>query len=113
MKPRWCLLPFAMASVLGAHPMGNFSVSHYARIEVSGAGAEIRYVLDLAEIPSFQLLQQWGLSADSPRDLLDRKAEAQAREWARNLVIEYGGRVVSPRFAGATLAMTPGAGGSP
>ena len=43
--------------------MGNFSVSHYARIEVSAGGAEIRYVLDLAEIPSFQLLQQWGLSA--------------------------------------------------
>ena len=65
--------------------MGNFSVSHYARIEVAASGAEIRYVLDLAEIPSFQLLQQWGLNADSPRNLLDAKAEAQAREWVRNL----------------------------
>jgi ABC-type nickel/cobalt efflux system permease component RcnA len=93
--------------------MGNFSVSHYARIEVSGGGAEIRYVLDLAEIPSFQLLQQWGLNADSPRNLLDAKAAAQAREWVRNLNITCDGRAVFPRFEGAVLAITPGAGGSP
>lgn len=113
MKPyAWPLL-FVLAVTLSAHPMGNFSVSHYARIEVSGGGAEIRYVLDLAEIPSFQLLQQWGLSADSPRNLLDAKAEAQAREWVRNLSLACDGRSVFPRFEGATLAITPGAGGSP
>jgi nickel/cobalt transporter (NicO) family protein len=113
MKPRAWPLLFALAVPLFAHPMGNFSVSHYARIEVSGGGAQIRYVLDLAEIPSFQLLQQWGLNADSPRDLLDQKAAAQAREWVRNLAISCDGRAVSPRFEGATLAIAPGAGGSP
>jgi ABC-type nickel/cobalt efflux system permease component RcnA len=108
----WPLL-FVFAAALCAHPMGNFSVNHYARIEVSGGGAQIRYVLDLAEIPSFQLLQQWGLSGDSPRNLLDAKAEAQAREWVRNLSLACDGRAVSPRFEGATLALAPGAGGSP
>jgi ABC-type nickel/cobalt efflux system permease component RcnA len=113
MKPCAWPLFFALAGMLTAHPMGNFSVSHYARIEVSGGGAEIRYVLDLAEIPSFQLLQQWGLSADSPRAELDRKAAEQAREWVRNLQIACDGRAVQPQFEGATLAITPGAGGSP
>ena len=113
MKPcAWPLL-FVLALTLSAHPMGNFSVSHYARIEVSGGGARIRYVLDLAEIPSFQLLQQWGLNADSPRPLLEAKAEAQAREWVRNLGLACDGRAVSPRFEGATLAIAPGAGGAP
>jgi ABC-type nickel/cobalt efflux system permease component RcnA len=113
MKPcAWPLL-FVLAATLCAHPMGNFSVSHYARIEVSGGGAEIRYVLDLAEIPSFQLLQQWGLTADSPRNLLDTKAAAQAREWVRNLAVARGGRAIYPRFEGATLAIAPGAGGAP
>ena len=112
MKPcAWPLL-FVLAVTLYAHPMGNFSVSHYAHIKVGG-GAEIRYVLDLAEIPSFQLLQQWGLSADSPRNLLDAKAEAQAREWLRNLTVACDGRTVFPRFEGARLAITPGAGGAP
>ena len=113
MKPyAWPLL-FVLALTLSAHPMGNFSVSHYARIEVSGGGAQIRYVLDLAEIPSFQLLQQWGLNADTPRPLLEAKAEAQAREWVRNLDLACDGRAVSPRFEGATLAIAPGAGGAP
>src|SRR5579862_792903 len=103
MKPcAWPLLfVIALTPVLSAHPMGNFSVSHYSRIQVSGGGVDIRYVLDLAEIPSFQLLQQWGLSADSPRDQLELKAEEQAREWARNLSIACDGRAVSPRFDGA------------
>jgi len=113
MKPRAWLLFFVLALTLSAHPMGNFSVSHYARIEVSGAGAQIQYVLDLAEIPSLQLLQQWGLAADSPRPLLQAKAEAQAREWVRNLNLACDGRAVSPRFLGATLVVAPGAGGSP
>src|ERR1700691_2825236 len=113
MKPcAWPLL-FVLAVTLCAHPMGNFSVSHYAHIEVSGGGAEIRYVLDLAEIPSFQLLQQWGLSVHSRRNLLDAKAQAQAREWVRNLTLAYDGRTVLPRFEDAALAITPGAGGSP
>ena len=113
MKPcAWPLL-FALAVTLCAHPMGNFSVSHYARIQVRGSGVEIRYVLDLAEIPTFQLLQQWGLSADSPRNLLDAKAAAQAREWARSLDLACDGRTVSPRFEGATLVIAPGAGGAP
>jgi len=112
MKTAWPLL-LLLAPTLCAHPMGNFSVNHYARIEVNRSGATIRYVLDLAEIPSFELLQQWGLDGGGPRDLLDRKAEAQAREWARNLTFEYDGRTVSPRFEGATLVIAPGAGGAP
>jgi ABC-type nickel/cobalt efflux system permease component RcnA len=113
MKPRAWPLFFALTWMAWGHPMGNFSVSHYSRIEVGGAGTRIRYVLDLAEIPTFELLQQWGLSADSPREQLDRKAERQAREWVRNLAIECGGRAVAPHFDGVTLAITKGAGGAP
>src|ERR1019366_6484457 len=102
MKPcAWPLL-FVLAATLSAHPMGNFSVSHYSRIEVQGRGAEIRYVLDLAEIPTFQLLQQWKLDAGGPREELERHATEQAREWSRGLKIEIGGRAVTPRFERAS-----------
>lgn len=37
-----------------AHPLGNFTVNHYSRVEVSSDAVRIRYVLDLAEIPSVQ-----------------------------------------------------------
>ena len=36
------------------HPMGNFSISHYAAIRVLADGVELRYLLDLAEIPPFR-----------------------------------------------------------
>jgi nickel/cobalt transporter (NicO) family protein len=37
-----------------AHPLGNFTVNHYAGIELAGKRVYVEYVLDLAEIPSFQ-----------------------------------------------------------
>ena len=37
-----------------AHPLGNFTVNHYAGIELSGDRVFVHYVLDLAEIPTFQ-----------------------------------------------------------
>src|SRR3954463_14675412 len=37
-----------------AHPLGNFSVNHLAEISVSANRIDVRYVLDGAEIPTFQ-----------------------------------------------------------
>jgi ABC-type nickel/cobalt efflux system permease component RcnA len=40
-----------------AHPLGNFTINRFARVEVSGHRLYVRYVLDLAEIPTFQAQQ--------------------------------------------------------
>ena len=37
-----------------AHPLGNFTVNRFSRVEVSGPHLYVHYVLDLAEIPTFQ-----------------------------------------------------------
>ena len=37
-----------------AHPLGNFTVNTFSRVQLSGDRVYVRYVLDLAEIPSFQ-----------------------------------------------------------
>ena len=37
-----------------AHPLGNFTINRYSRIEPSGNRIYVLYVLDLAEIPTFQ-----------------------------------------------------------
>jgi nickel/cobalt exporter len=110
---RRVLLSMLLGAALWAHPMGNFSVSHYSRIELTAEGAKIRYVLDLAEIPTFQLLQQWKLDASSPRAEIDRRAAEQARAWAANLTVESAGRRVKPEFQSATAVMDKGAGGMP
>ncbi len=44
----------ALPAFAAAHPLGNFTVNRFSRIEASGPRLYVRYVLDLAEIPTFQ-----------------------------------------------------------
>ena len=37
-----------------AHPLGNFSVNRYSRLTVENDAIKLFYVLDMAEIPTFQ-----------------------------------------------------------
>ncbi len=91
--------------------MGNFSVNHYSKIELAPKTSKVLFVLDLAEIPSFALLQKWGLQATSPRADLNAKATQEARDWSRNLVIRDNGKIIKPRFDSADLTVSEGAGG--
>jgi nickel/cobalt exporter len=40
-----------------AHPLGNFTVNHFSRVTVLTEAIQVRYVLDLAEIPTLQETQ--------------------------------------------------------
>ncbi|MGI9145109.1 MAG: nickel/cobalt transporter [Chloroflexota bacterium] len=73
--PIWrCLTALLAASILAvlpatsvrarAHPLGNFTVNRYSRVEVGSDRVRIRYVLDLAEIPSVQEAQLADLNHD-------------------------------------------------
>ena len=53
-----------LAPPASAHPLGNFSISHYSGIRVGERGVELHYVLDLAEIPTFQEIQATGIVPD-------------------------------------------------
>ena len=111
-KALWLAMALAAcAARLFAHPMGNFSVNHYARFEPAARGVEIVYVLDLAEIPTFELLQKWNLTATSPRLEIERQAATQAREWTQNLSISANGRTVAPQLRSTKVTMADGAGG--
>jgi nickel/cobalt transporter (NicO) family protein len=37
-----------------AHPMGNFSISHYSKLVVGSSALDLLYIIDLAEVPTFQ-----------------------------------------------------------
>lgn len=111
---RVVLIAIALAAgLLQAHPMGNFSVSHYARIEVTPRGIQIRYVLDLAEIPTLELFQSWNLQSSTPHQQLERRAPAQARQWVDNLVMRSNGRAVTPVVESTQLVLADGAGNMP
>jgi nickel/cobalt transporter (NicO) family protein len=44
----------ALPAAASAHPLGNFSVNHLTRVAVSSDRVDVRYVLDEAEVPTFQ-----------------------------------------------------------
>jgi nickel/cobalt transporter (NicO) family protein len=94
------------------HPMGNFSVNHYAKFQISQQSAQLTYVLDLAEIPTFEFLQKWNIDG---RDLdgLRAKAEAQAHIWIGHLSVTDDRVVLRPNLVKVDASTQPGAGGMP
>jgi len=44
----------ALPALAAAHPLGNFTVNRFSRVEAPGPRVYVRYVLDMAEIPTFQ-----------------------------------------------------------
>src|SRR6058998_3956211 len=96
-----------------AHPMGNFSISHYAGIRVGQDGVEVQYLIDMAEIPTFQEIQENGIvpQADHPglREYLARKAEALKA----GILLEINGRPLALKAEPKELIFPPGAGGLP
>lgn len=54
--------------IANAHPLGNFTINHYAGVQVTQDGVGIDYVLDMAEIPAFQEINKLDINDD-------RKAE--------------------------------------
>jgi ABC-type nickel/cobalt efflux system permease component RcnA len=87
----------AAPAAASAHPLGNFTINRFSRIEVGGPRLYVLYVLDMAEIPTFQAGR------------ID--VHAYARRIARGAHLTVGGRAV-PLVPGATaLAHPMGAGG--
>ena len=78
--PGWILAGLLLAPQPGlAHPLGNFSVNHYAAVRVERDVVELHYVLDMAEIPAFQVIQETGMVPEvghiSVREYLARQTE--------------------------------------
>ena len=47
-----------------AHPLGNFTTNRYSRLDFADGGVTITYVLDFAEIPTFQQMQRLDTDGD-------------------------------------------------
>jgi len=102
-----------LAGIAFAHPMGNLSVNHYVRLEPGAKGLQVTYVLDLAELPTFELTQNWNVARDAGKDVLEAKARDQAREWVRQLSFTEDGKVLTPKIEATDLAIVDGAGNLP
>ena len=84
-----------------AHPLGNFSVNHQTRVKISRDRIDLLYILDQAEIPTFQERRLSG------RETLRRKRE----EVRDNLHLIVDGKRVALRVGTGRIAFPRGQGG--
>jgi nickel/cobalt exporter len=96
-----------------AHPLGNFTINRYSRIEVYSDVVRVQYVLDVAEIPTFQQMA----SVDTDGDGLVSDAEAQvfatktAGDLAQNLSLQLHGESESLGLTASRATFPEGQGG--
>ena len=57
------LLAIAGVGPASAHPLGNFTVNRAIRVEI-GSGVTVTAVLDLAEIPAFEVIRDVDTDGD-------------------------------------------------
>ncbi|HEX2507493.1 MAG TPA: sulfite exporter TauE/SafE family protein [Miltoncostaeaceae bacterium] len=94
------------AAVAAAHPLGNFTVNSYLRVEASGGELYLRQVVDMAEIPTFR-----ERSAIDEAGGLQPYAAARARERAAEIELAVAGRRVAVEPVSQTAEVRPGQGG--
>jgi ABC-type nickel/cobalt efflux system permease component RcnA len=106
----FCLLVTAQSF---AHPMGNFSINHYTKISFERNGIGVSYIIDLAEIPTYQELQQGNVSADIADKAVKHFVEQRGAELGRVLSLLIDGKRAPLRLVSSQVIFPPGAGGLP
>ena len=103
----------ACASAATAHPLGNFTVNHLSRITAGRASIDVRYVLDLAEIPAFSLDRSLDAGGTPSPSTLDRWAREHMATLAPELELTVDGATILLTPRASTVRTRPGAGGLP
>ncbi|MFN0089257.1 MAG: hypothetical protein ACKVWR_03155 [Acidimicrobiales bacterium] len=98
---------------VGAHPLGNFTVNHYAGLRVGGRELAVRYVLDLAELPAFQERPALDADRSGGADAAELAGYAAARcpELAAGLAVRLDGEALAAQVRGAAAEAPPGEAG--
>jgi ABC-type nickel/cobalt efflux system permease component RcnA len=106
-------LVFIVPRPVLAHPMGNFSISHFAGLRIESGAVDLRYILDMAEIPTFQEMQTSGIvpAPDDPQVVAYLAQKAAALKGA--LVVTLNGRPLALETVSENVIFPPGAGNLP
>jgi ABC-type nickel/cobalt efflux system permease component RcnA len=107
------LILLALPRVAKAHPMGNFSVNHYAKILAGTQYIEIYYIIDMAEIPTFQEIQQDKIVTRVGDPSLTPYLRRQSESLKNGLTVVIDGAQMQLETLSRQAIFPPGAGGLP
>ena len=96
-----------------AHPLGNFSISRYAGLRIAQSGIELRYLLDMAEIPTFLELQESGIVPEVGHPSLRGYLDRQTVLLQAGLHVEVNGQRLPLQGVASEIVFPPGAGDLP
>lgn len=100
-----------VAQPIFAHPLGNFTVNHYAVIERKPDALTISWILDMAEIPTFQEIGQEVAVLDE--EGIRRRLTARLPEWLGGLELTANGARLPLTVVAQRIACLPGVGALP
>ena len=96
-----------------AHPLGNFSINQYSAIRIGKTEIELRYIVDMAEIPTFQEIQQTGLVPQAGDASATSYLLHKVETLRDGLLLEVNGRRIALRTVSREILFPEGAGGLP
>ena len=114
---RALLLALAGLAVLPAialaHPLGNFTINHFAAVRVGAESISLDVVIDRAEIPAFQERQRLDTDGDGGVSPAEIEAERQVActALAGELSLTAAGQALPLTVGAAGISFPPGAGG--
>jgi nickel/cobalt exporter len=94
-----------------AHPMGNFSVNHYSKITIGKQSIEILYLVDMAEIPTYQEIREFDVTAKPNDPSIYRYLDRLEPLLKVGLSLASDGRPVQLETIERRLTFAEGAGG--
>jgi nickel/cobalt exporter len=112
------VIGFAVLTIFGvdratAHPLGNFSISHYSAIGIGKDAVELRYIIDMAEIPTFQEIQENRITVDAEDVTVQAYLTRKAEILRDGLSLQVGGKPLRLHLDSREIIFPPGAGGLP
>lgn len=108
----WAAMIFVFSGSVLAHPLGNFTINQYSRIEAGKSSINIRQVLDMAEIATFQELSRIDTDKDGAmsRAELDAYLEQITPGYIANLELYLNGNPLDLKVVKKEAGQAVGAG---
>jgi nickel/cobalt exporter len=102
-----------LPALAAAHPLGNFTINHYAGVRIETDRILLDVVIDQAEIPAFQARLGFDTNGDGELSAaeIDAGRVAACQGLAGSLDLEVGGTRLALELTEAGLAFPPGVGG--
>ncbi|MBI4786925.1 MAG: hypothetical protein HY782_07765 [Chloroflexi bacterium] len=103
------------SGAVSAHPLGNFTVNRYAELLVQPRAISLEYIVDMAEIPTFQEIKVIDKNRNGGTDETETAAyrAAQCGDIPGKLLLSWNGNRLVPALTSSALEFPPGAGDLP